>query len=193
MPGELFATRQSAGSGYSTLTGPCAVREKRKATREARANKRASGERLMDLLERQLNRLRNFNAWVAENDPRLFEEAVAVAEAAKAEMPARELALTPETLGERMRQESIVLRTTRPVLAIKQNVTQLEFKDGVDSETWKERLAKAEGALTPAIRAVGRINLTGSDVAWVRHRLARRRERARDQSPCRSAVRAAQR
>jgi endonuclease G len=121
----------------------------------------------MDPLERQLNQLLNFNTWVAENDPRLFEEAIAAAEAAKAEMPARELALTPETLGERMRRESIVLRTMRPVLAIKQNVTELDFKDGEDSETWKERLTKAEAALARPIRAVGRINLSGSDLAWV--------------------------
>ena len=97
----------------------------------------------MDPRERQLIQLSTFNAWVAENDPRLFEEAVAAAEAAKADMPARELALTPETLGARMRQESIVLRTLRPVLAIKQNVTELDFKDGEDSQTWKERLTKA--------------------------------------------------
>jgi endonuclease G len=81
-------------------------------------------------------------------------------------MPVRELAVSRKTLGERLRQESIVLRTMRPVLAIKQDVAQLEFTDGVDSETWRERLAKAEAALAPAIRAVGRINLTGSDVAW---------------------------
>jgi endonuclease G len=121
----------------------------------------------MDRLERQLNQLRAFNEWVAENDSRLFEEAVAAAAAGKAEEPTPELGLTPKALKERMRRESIVLRTTRPVLAIKQNVTLLDFKDGVDSETWKERLAKAEAALAPAIRAVGRINLTGSNVAWV--------------------------
>jgi endonuclease G len=121
----------------------------------------------MDPRERQLIQLSTFNAWVAENDPRLFEEAVAAAEAAKADMPARELALTPETLGARMRQESIVLRTLRPVLAIKQNVTELDFKDGEDSQTWKERLTKAEAALERPIRAVGRINLSGSDLAWV--------------------------
>jgi endonuclease G len=46
-------------------------------------------------------------------------------------------------------------------------VTQRVFVDEDDSVIWKERLAKAEQALDPAIRAVGRINLTGGDLAWV--------------------------
>ena len=57
--------------------------------------------------------------------------------------------LTPET---------IVLRTGRPVLQILHDQAQLVFTDG-DSEVWRARLNKAKAQLTPAIRAVGRIEL----------------------------------
>ena len=116
----------------------------------------------MNPLETRLSRLRNFNAWVSGTDPKLAEEA---ADTAKTEV--LELAASPEALAKAVQEESIVLRRTRPVLAIKENVTQLLFIEQADSEIWKERLTSAAQALDSAIRAVGRINLTGGDLEWV--------------------------
>ena len=64
-------------------------------------------------------------------------------------------------------QETIVFRKARPVLAIAQDTAQLIMTEE-DSELWKERLSKAEALLTPAIRAVGRIEVTGHpEVDWL--------------------------
>ena len=74
---------------------------------------------MMDLLEQQLSKLRDFNTWVKKNDPRLFEEATVAAEAAITEGPIQELAFAPKALKDQLRPERIVLRTTLPMLAIK--------------------------------------------------------------------------
>jgi endonuclease G len=119
-------------------------------------------------LETRLKRLRRFNAWVKANDPRLAVEATEAAHAAL-ETEAFEVARDPADLERDVMRESLILRSTRPVLAIKENAVQLVFVDAEDRETWKERLDKAEvrKALDRAIRAVGRINLAGSEFAWV--------------------------
>lgn len=119
----------------------------------------------MTPLERRLKRLRNFNSWVRENDPRLT--AAATAQAKEELNEAFEVARPREALERDVGLESIILRSTRPVLAIKKNVTQLDFKHADDREAWKTRLAAAQDLLDPAIRAVGRINLHGSDLSWV--------------------------
>ena len=116
----------------------------------------------MTPLERRLLRLRNFNAWVRGLDPKLNEEARDTANLETFEIAASQAALEND-----LQLESIVLRRTRPVLAIKENVTQLVFQDEQDSEIWKERIGRAQGALDVAIRAVGRINLSGGDLEWV--------------------------
>jgi endonuclease G len=116
----------------------------------------------MNPLERRLLRLRNFNAWVSGSDPKLAEEG-----ADTADTEALEFAASPAALDKAVQEESIALRRTRPVLAIKENVTQLVFIEEADSAIWKERLTSAAQALGPAIRAVGRINLTGGDLEWV--------------------------
>jgi V8-like Glu-specific endopeptidase len=54
--------------------------------------------------------------------------------------------------------ETIVLRTGRPVLAIRYDKPELIFKEE-DSEVWKDRLSKAGSYLERAIHAVGRIEV----------------------------------
>lgn len=114
----------------------------------------------MDALEKRLARLRSFNAWVQGGDEDLGEES--------ADRGARALESMPAVpIEDRVALESIVLRRTRPVLAIRNNVTRLEFVDPADSEIWKARLEAARPFLDKAVRAVGRINLSGADLDWV--------------------------
>ncbi len=108
-------------------------------------------------------RLRRFIASVREGDPKLAEESADLGpqiELAEA-LPSR------EDLDQAVEQESIAMRRERPVLAIKNNVTQLVFIDQADSEIWGERLKKAGPLLDDAIRAVGRIDLSGGTLDWV--------------------------
>jgi endonuclease G len=55
-------------------------------------------------------------------------------------------------------QETIVLRTGRPVLSIVRGAARLEFRDR-DSEVWRQRLTDAQALIGPAIQAVGRVEL----------------------------------
>ena len=64
-----------------------------------------------------------------------------------------------ETIDDQIALESIVMRRERPVLAIRDNVAQLDFNDPADSKIWGDRLKQAEPVLENAIRAVGRIDL----------------------------------
>ena len=115
----------------------------------------------MDALEKRLARLRSFNAWVQGGDPDLGEES------ADRGMLALESMAPDVPIEERVALESISLRRTRPVLAIRDNVTTLQFVDPADSEIWKARLEAARPFLDSAVRAVGRINLSGADLDWV--------------------------
>lgn len=63
-------------------------------------------------------------------------------------------------------QETIVLRTGRPVLAILDNEAQLVFSDP-ESTVWESRLRDAAAHLESAARAVGRIEVEGHDLAWL--------------------------
>lgn len=63
-------------------------------------------------------------------------------------------------------QESIVMRTGRPVLAIIRDRAQLTIDDP-DSEVWKARLKQAQQGLETAARAVGRIEVQGHSLAWL--------------------------
>lgn len=113
----------------------------------------------MEALEKRLARLRSFNAWVQGGDADLGEES--------ADRGARALESMPAVpVEDRVALESIVLRRTRPVLAIRNNVTRLEFVDPADSEIRKARLDAARPFLDKAIRAVGRINLSDADLDW---------------------------
>jgi endonuclease G len=114
----------------------------------------------MDELEKRLARLRTFNASVQSDDPTLATEARSV-------MPSTGgLERMTSTAGE-IGLESIILKRTRPVLNIRQNDTELVFADQADSVIWKERLTRAKPLLDRAIRAVGRIELSGGDLDWV--------------------------
>lgn len=109
-----------------------------------------------------LTRLRQFNEEVRSHDPALAEEAMETARLEVSEIvapgggPQDEVAL-----------ESIVMRKQRPVLAILENEAVLEFADREDSVVWKERVEAAKPFLDGAIRAVGRIELTGGAYDWI--------------------------
>jgi hypothetical protein len=60
------------------------------------------------------------------------------------------------------------MRRRRPVLAIKDGATVLEFRDQDDIALWKTRLSGAAGVLKPAIPSVGRVEVTGNpDFSWL--------------------------
>ncbi len=116
----------------------------------------------MSSSQSKLERLRRYNAFIRDLDPKLGQEGVDVArntptlEAASADAAAPDVAL-----------ESIILRTTRPVLEIRDNETIFQFADQADSAIWTDRLTKAKPFLDKAIRAIGRINLQGARLDWV--------------------------
>src|SRR6516164_2484020 len=113
--------------------------------------------------QQQLGRLRRFIASVRQGDPKLAEEGADL----RVRTEGLEAVPSLEALDHALELESIVMRRERPVLAIKNNMTQLAFLDQADSEIWGERLKKARPLLDHAIRSVGRIDLTGSSLAWV--------------------------
>ena len=117
----------------------------------------------MSTSQEKLARLRNFNAMVLNSDPALAEETVDL-RPPSAGLEAME---SPQAAEDNIGLESIVLRRTRPVLAIRDNDTKLDFIDKADSEIWLARLTKAKPFLDSAIRAVGRIDLQGARLDWV--------------------------
>jgi endonuclease G len=117
----------------------------------------------MSEIEEKLARLRNFNALVHRDDPKLAEESADLG-GPRAGLEGMQFARSPD---ESVGLESIILRRTRPVLAIKDNDTVIKFEDAADSEIWSARLTKAKPLLDSAIRAVGRIDLQGARLDWV--------------------------
>ena len=118
----------------------------------------------MATLPEQLALLRGYNKAVQERDPKLAEEVrdrMAVGEAVA------ESAAPLEEIDRQIELESIAMRRERPVLFIKENVTQPVFIDQADSEIWGERLKNAKPALDSAIPAVGRIDLRGAPLGFV--------------------------
>ena len=111
----------------------------------------------------KLARLRRYNLAVQQKDPKLAEESrdTDIGLEVFAEAP------SPEAAENQIELESIIMRRERPVLAIKENVTQLVFVDEAESEIWRSRLSQAKPLLDDAIRAVGRVNLTGGQLDWV--------------------------
>src|ERR1700709_873005 len=112
----------------------------------------------MSTSHEKLARLRNFNSMVLNSDSALAEETADL-------MPPSgglEAVESPQAAEDNIALESIVLRRTRPVLAIRDNDTKLDFIDKADSEIWLARLTKAKSFLDSAIRAVGRIDLPGA-------------------------------
>lgn len=126
-------------------------------------------------LETTLQRLRALNATIGSQDKQLAEERAALApktlaspklavqrELNEGAVPKKDRALLAE-----ISKESIILRRERPILAIRDNKAELVFKDQADSEIWKQRLTDAAPALDVAIRAAGRIELSGAELDWV--------------------------
>lgn len=102
--------------------------------------------------------LRAFNDSVLDNEPDL-------ADAEGAAAAHLEVARSPEG---QLFQESIIMRRRRPVLAIKDGATVLDFQDPHDIVLWKKQLEDAAGVLKPTIPSVGRVELTGNpDFSWV--------------------------
>ena len=102
--------------------------------------------------------LRRFNDSLLAEDPELVDADGAENERVEVNRPPQD----------QIDLESIIMRRRRPVLAIRNGSTVLEFKDQADIALWKARLEGANGVLTPAIPSVGRIELTGNpDFAWV--------------------------
>lgn len=70
------------------------------------------------------------------------------------------------SLPDDLAHETIVLRTGRPVLAVRDDAAELLFEDA-ESEVWRERLARAAEPLGRAIRAAGRIEVDRHDLDWL--------------------------
>jgi endonuclease G len=135
---------------------------------------RSKGKQVDDLI----GRLKAANARIERRDSVLGEEL----------LERRQTALTPELArdlggahqdpraaievdgqtvdGSEFAQETIVLRTGRPVLAVVGDEAQLVFSDP-ESDVWKSRLRDASTHLVSAARAVGRIEVEGHDLAWL--------------------------
>lgn len=112
----------------------------------------------MRTLEEKAALLRAFNDTLLNDDPELADAEAATNELLEVNRP-------PEI---QIDLESIVMRRRRPVLAIKNGATVLEFEDQDDIPLWKSRLETAAGVLGPAIASVGRIELAGNpDFSWV--------------------------
>ena len=113
-------------------------------------------------LQERLARLRRFNMSIRERDPKLAEESLD-----RSNEEIFERVETPEAAETAVAEESIILRTTRPVLAIRDNDIRMDTLDRADSEIWQARLTGAKPLLDRAIRAVGRIDLQGARLDWV--------------------------
>jgi len=96
------------------------------------------------------------------SDPELAQETADIGTEEVLAVPA-----SPEAMEAALEQESIILRRERPVLAVKNNETELVFIEAADSEIWEARLQRAKPVLDDAIRAVGRIELEGGRLEWV--------------------------
>ncbi len=116
----------------------------------------------MSTIEEKLARLRASNAAVRAGDPELDTESADVQPEAMPEDVTGEVAADAA-----IELESIVMRRTRPVLAIRDNDARLDFADADDSAIWRARLEHARPQLAAAARAVGRIELKGSELDWV--------------------------
>jgi endonuclease G len=115
-----------------------------------------------DLVEK----LRRVNLEIRGQDPKLDEESRDALRPTEEALPLKAAtAVDPTEMV--INQESIILKRLRPVLAVKNNTTELVFSDADDSQVWKERLSHAKSNLDRAIPATGRIELTGGRLDWV--------------------------
>ena len=102
-------------------------------------------------------------------DPELAKELKSVRDKKRGKKAVEEMASFLESRAEPGEQppppqpmalETIVLRTGRPVLAVVDDGIQLQFND-VESEVWRSRLEAVSTMLRNAVRAVGRVEVTG--------------------------------
>lgn len=101
-----------------------------------------------------------------DNDAPLGAELDGRLRAASNEMQFSANRLAPE-MAAGLTPETIVLRTGRPVLAIRQNQVEIQIQEA-ESEVWRQRLGEAGARLAAPIRAVGRIEVQGHpSYAWV--------------------------
>jgi endonuclease G len=79
-------------------------------------------------------------------------------------MAEQEMAFTPndatDEISAGLTPETIVLRTGRPVLAIRQDQVQIEIEEP-ESEVWRSRLITATPLLAAPVRSVGRVEVQG--------------------------------
>ena len=120
-----------------------------------------------------LSRLKAANAELERRDDSLREElrerrdSVSLTHESLGSGPAPELVLEGQRVDpQEFEEETIVLRTGRPVLAIVRNAARLTFTDP-ESKIWKQRLRKAASHLVKAAQAVGRIEVEGHALAWL--------------------------
>lgn len=131
-------------------------------------------------MEDLIGRLKAANARIESRDHQLGEELLErraatppILEGAVGDLEGAftDRSATMEVGGERVpraefAQETIVLRTGRPVLAVVGDEAQLVFSDP-DSSIWESRLRQASAHLAAGARAVGRIEVQGHNLAWL--------------------------
>lgn len=118
-------------------------------------------------MEEILERLRRRNLAIQRRDSALSAELARTREAVTVDVGAGPRIL-PSRNGDSIdiEEESIIMRTGRPVLAILRNEAQLEIDDP-DSAVWVKRLTKAKQHLATAAEAVGRIEVEGHSMSWL--------------------------
>lgn len=125
-------------------------------------------DRTMDGKERVRAKVRD----IEERDPELASELESRRDEAReearsvAEGMMREGLAATESGAFDLAQETIVLRTGRPVLRIANDLAVLEFTDR-DSGVWRGRLQRAQQGLARGIRAVGRVEVQGHRLDWL--------------------------
>jgi endonuclease G len=121
-----------------------------------------------DDMENLTERVRRAVAAIEQRDDKLAEELNAVRERvrrdkeglAEAADPSLETMVEPGGIST-LAQETIVLRTGRPVLAITNNEVRFEVSDS-ESEIWRDRLRVAREVIDRAVLAVGRIDVANN-------------------------------
>ncbi|ULN45212.1 DNA/RNA non-specific endonuclease [Mycolicibacterium goodii] len=114
-----------------------------------------------------LEKLRGRNRQIQRRDSVLSAELARARDAVTVDVGAGPMIL-PSRDGDSIdiEEESIIMRTGRPVLAILRNETQLRIDDP-DSEVWTKRLTKVKAHLISAAEAVGRIEVDGHSMSWL--------------------------
>lgn len=112
--------------------------------------------------EEILARLRGLNQEIRRQDPQLREESMDT----RTREELVELPRATQNTEDAIQEESVVLRRLRPVMAIKNNTTEIVFDDADDSRIWKDRLTRSREIIDRAIRSVGRVELRGGRIDW---------------------------